>query len=31
LAEAHDGTSDSTLSSLESWMGEVLHLARESA
>ena len=31
LAEAYDGTSDSTLSSLEAWMGEVLHLARESA
>ena len=31
LAKAYDGTSDSTLGSLESWMGEVLHLARESA
>ena len=29
LAEAHDGASDSTLSSLEAWTKEVLHLARE--
>jgi hypothetical protein len=31
LAEAYDGTSDSTLSSLEAWTEEVLHLAREAA
>ncbi len=31
LAEAHDGTSDSTLSSLEAWVEEVRRLARESA
>ena len=29
LAEAHGGASASTLNSLESWMGEVLRLARE--
>ena len=31
LAESHNDASDSTLSSLEAWMGEVLHLARGSA
>lgn len=29
LADAHDGTRDSTLSALESWMEEVLRLARD--